>query len=96
MLRRGNHTTAKKFNSRLVAPTECLVETVWSLRKILRVAFGGWPVEDCFRKTQEELGLDHFECRGCRSCNKVFAALSRIILLLYTGFEDTTEPASET
>ncbi len=36
----------------------------WSLRKILRVAFGRWPVEDCFREAKEDLGLDHFECRS--------------------------------
>ncbi len=36
----------------------------WSLRMILRVAFGRWPVEDCFREAKEELGLDHFECRS--------------------------------
>lgn len=36
----------------------------WSLRKLLRVAFGRWPIEECFRKTKEELGLDHYECRG--------------------------------
>lgn len=36
----------------------------WSLRRILRVAFGRWPVEDCFREAKEELGLDHFECRS--------------------------------
>ena len=36
----------------------------WSVRKILRVAFGRWPVEDCFREAKEELGLDHFECRS--------------------------------
>jgi SRSO17 transposase len=36
----------------------------WSLRKILRVAFGRWPIEDCFRETKKELGLDHYECRG--------------------------------
>lgn len=35
----------------------------WSLRQMLRVAFGRWPVEDCFREAKEELGLDHFECR---------------------------------
>lgn len=35
----------------------------WNLRKLLRVAFGRWPVEDCFREAKEELGLDHFECR---------------------------------
>ena len=36
----------------------------WNLRMILRVAFGRWPVEDCFREAKEELGLDHFECRS--------------------------------
>ena len=36
----------------------------WTLRKILKVAFGRWPVEDCFREAKEELGLDHFECRS--------------------------------
>jgi SRSO17 transposase len=36
----------------------------WSLRQILRVAFGRWPIEDCFREAKEELGLDHYECRG--------------------------------
>ena len=42
----------------------------WSLRKVLRVAFGRWPVEDCFRETKEELGLDHFECRGWRCIHR--------------------------
>lgn len=36
----------------------------WNLRKLLRVAFGRWPIEDCFREAKEELGLDHFECRS--------------------------------
>lgn len=31
---------------------------------LLRVAFGRWSIESCFRETKEELGLDHFECRG--------------------------------
>lgn len=44
----------------------------WSLRKILRVAFGRWPIEDCFRETKEELGLDHFECRGWRCIHRHF------------------------
>jgi SRSO17 transposase len=43
---------------------------VWSLRRILRVAFGRWPVEDCFREAKEELGLDHFECRGWRCIHR--------------------------
>jgi SRSO17 transposase len=34
----------------------------WSLRKLLRVAFGRWPVE--------ELGFDHFECRGWRCIHR--------------------------
>lgn len=38
----------------------------WSLRKILRIAFGRLPVEDRFREAKEELGWDHFECRGWR------------------------------
>ena len=42
----------------------------WTLRKILRVAFGRWPIEDCFRETKEELGLDHFECRGWRCIHR--------------------------
>ena len=36
----------------------------WTLRMILRVAFGRWPIEDCFREAKEDLGLDHLECRG--------------------------------
>ena len=36
----------------------------WTLRMILRVAFGRWPIEDCFREAKEELGFDHFECRS--------------------------------
>jgi SRSO17 transposase len=42
----------------------------WSLRKILYVAFGRWPIEDCFREAKEELGLDHFECRGWRCIHR--------------------------
>lgn len=42
----------------------------WTLRKILRVAFGRWPVEDCFREAKEELGLDHYECRGWRCIHR--------------------------
>ena len=44
----------------------------WSLRQILRVAFGRWPIEDCFREAKEELGFDHFECRGWRCIHRHF------------------------
>jgi len=36
----------------------------WTLRELLRVTFGRWKVEACFREAKEELGWDHFECRG--------------------------------
>lgn len=36
----------------------------WTVRELLRVAFGRWNVESCFREVKEELGWDHFECRG--------------------------------
>lgn len=35
-----------------------------SLRRLLRVAFGRWSVESCFRQAKEELGLDHYDVRG--------------------------------
>ena len=37
-----------------------------SLRRLLRVAFGRWSVENCFRQAKEELGLDQYEVRGWR------------------------------
>ena len=42
----------------------------WTLREVLRVAFGRWQVEACFREAKEELGLDHFECRGWRCIHR--------------------------
>lgn len=42
----------------------------WTLRDLLRVAFGRWNVEACFREVKEELGWDHFECRGWRCIHR--------------------------
>lgn len=42
----------------------------WTLRGILRVAFGRWDIEGCFRECKEELGWDHFECRGWRCVHR--------------------------
>lgn len=42
----------------------------WTLRDLLRVAFGRWHVEACFREVKEELGWDHFECRGWRCIHR--------------------------
>jgi SRSO17 transposase len=35
-----------------------------TLRGLLRVAFGRWSIESCFREGKEELGMDHYEVRG--------------------------------
>ncbi len=43
-----------------------------TLRWLLRVAFGRWSVESCFRQAKEELGLDHYEVRGWRSVHRHF------------------------
>jgi SRSO17 transposase len=42
----------------------------WTLRDILRVAFARCQVEACFREAKEEVGLDHFECRGWRCIHR--------------------------
>ncbi len=41
-----------------------------TVRWLLRVAFGRWSIESCFRETKEELGLDHFEVRGWRCIHR--------------------------
>jgi SRSO17 transposase len=43
-----------------------------SLRRLLRIAFGRWSVESCFRLAKEELGLDHYEVRGWRCLHRHF------------------------
>ena len=43
-----------------------------ALRRLLRVAFGRWSVESCFRQAKEELGLDHYEVRGWRCLQRHF------------------------
>ena len=42
----------------------------WTVRDLLRIAFGRWKVESCFREAKEELGWDHFECRGWISVHR--------------------------
>lgn len=43
-----------------------------TLRRLLRVAFGRWSIESCFRQAKEELGLDHYEVRGWRCLHRHF------------------------
>ncbi len=41
-----------------------------TVRDVLRIAFGRWSVEACFRTAKEELGMDHFEVRGWRCVHR--------------------------
>ena len=43
-----------------------------SLRWLLRVAFGRWSVERCFRVAKDELGMDHYQVRGWRCLHRHF------------------------
>jgi SRSO17 transposase len=47
----------------------------WNLRALLRVAFGRWPIEACFREAKEELGFDHYECRGWHCIHRHLACV---------------------
>jgi SRSO17 transposase len=43
-----------------------------TLRWLLRVAFGRWSIESCFRQAKEELGMDHYQVRGWRCLHRHF------------------------
>jgi len=43
-----------------------------TLRWLLRVAFGRWPIESCFREAKHELGMDHYQVRGWRCIHRHF------------------------
>jgi SRSO17 transposase len=34
------------------------------VERVLHVAFGRWPIEQCFEQSKNELGMDHFEVRS--------------------------------
>lgn len=42
------------------------------LRWLLRVGFGRWSVERCFRVAKDELGMDHYQVRGWRPLHRHF------------------------
>ena len=52
-----------------------------TLRWLLRVAFGRWSIEACFRISKEELGLDHFEVRGWRCIHRHYHVTALSFLL---------------
>jgi hypothetical protein len=43
-----------------------------TLRWLLRVAFGRWSVERCFRVAKDELGMDHYQVRGWHCLHRHF------------------------
>ena len=43
-----------------------------TLRWLLRVAFGRWSIERCFRESKNELGMDQFQVRGWRCVHRHF------------------------
>jgi SRSO17 transposase len=43
-----------------------------TVRGLLRVAFGRWSVERCFRVAKDELGMDHYQARGWRCLHRHF------------------------
>lgn len=43
-----------------------------TLRWLLRVAFGRWSIERCFRVAKDELGMDHYQVRGWRCLHRHF------------------------
>jgi SRSO17 transposase len=43
-----------------------------TLRWLLRVAFGRWSVERCFRVAKDELGMDHYQVRGWQPLHRHF------------------------
>ncbi len=53
-----------------------------SLKHLVRVARGRWPIEQQYRELKDELGLDHFEGRSYRGWNHhaVLAALTYTFL----------------
>ena len=55
-----------------------------SLRELVRLARGRWPIEQHYRELKDELGLDHFEGRSYRGWNHhaVIAALAFTFLQL--------------
>jgi SRSO17 transposase len=42
------------------------------LEKLLHVAFGRWPIEQCFEQAKNELGMDHFEVRSWPAIHRHF------------------------
>ena len=42
------------------------------VERLLHVAFGRWPIEQCFEQSKNELGMDHFEVRSWPAIHRHF------------------------
>ena len=66
-----------------------------TLRWLLRVAFGRWSVESCFRQAKEELGMDHYQVRGWRALHRHFFLTQASHLFCARVRQEYDNPGSE-
>ncbi|MDK1039735.1 MAG: hypothetical protein QGD91_12660, partial [Actinomycetota bacterium] len=54
-----------------------------SLKWMMWVAFARWPIEECFKRAKNELGMDHFEVRNYTSLKRhlLVTAVSHLFLV---------------
>ena len=66
-----------------------------TLRWLLRVAFGRWSVESCFREAKDELGMDHYQVRGWRCLHRHFFVTQLSHLFCARMRQQYDDPTSE-
>jgi len=66
-----------------------------TLRWLLRVAFGRWSVERCFRVAKDELGMDHYQVRGWRCLHRHFFPTQASHLFCARVRQEYDDPGSE-
>lgn len=66
-----------------------------TLRWLLRVAFGRWSVERCFRVAKDELGMDHYQVRGWRCLHRHFYLTQASYLFCARVRQQYDHPKSE-
>ena len=70
-------------------------EKAVTLRWLLRVAFGRWSVECCFREAKDELGMDHYQVRGWRPLHRHFFLTQASHLFCARVRQEYDAPGSE-
>ena len=66
-----------------------------TVRWLLRVAFGRWSVERCFRVAKDELGMDHYQVRGWRCLHRHFFLTQASYLFCARVRQQNDAPGSE-